>query len=124
GTDCPTGVASQKHRLCMSRLDIQGVARSDGVVEFESIAGPPVRDIVASCPPPRGGQVFTLSPPRRGGVARSDEVVAFEAPQDDTSASLSRPVLLNEMGREGRILQNTARLSCIVTQLTTRGGRE
>src|SRR5690606_32021681 len=34
GTDCPTGVASQKHRLCMSRLDIQGVARSDGVVGF------------------------------------------------------------------------------------------
>src|SRR5690606_32872950 len=46
-----------------------GVARSDGVVEFESIAGPPVRDIVASCPPQRGGQVLTLSPPRRGGVA-------------------------------------------------------
>src|SRR5690606_27867580 len=34
GTDCPTGVASQKHRLCMSRLDRQGVARSAGVVWF------------------------------------------------------------------------------------------
>src|SRR5690606_39997024 len=37
GTDCPTGVASQKHRLCMSRLDIQGVARSDGVVWFAGV---------------------------------------------------------------------------------------
>src|SRR5690606_19413751 len=40
-------------------------------------AGPPVRGTVASCPPPRGGQNPTRSPPRRGGVARSAGVVGF-----------------------------------------------
>src|SRR5690606_29983156 len=35
------------------------------------------RDRVASAPPSQEGSVSLLSPPRRGGVARSDGVVGF-----------------------------------------------
>src|SRR5690606_3139851 len=44
-----------------------GVARSAGAVGF-SAAGPPVRDVVASCPPRRGGQRPRSW--RRGGAQR------------------------------------------------------
>src|SRR5690606_24675821 len=68
GTDCPTGVASQKHRLCMSRLDIQGVARSDGVVGFETPQDHPSATLSRPALLDEEGKGQTRSPPRRGGV--------------------------------------------------------
>src|SRR5690606_38164580 len=49
------------------------------------------------------GKEKTHSPPRRGGVARSDGVVGFRAAADHPSATLSRPALLNEEGKVQRI---------------------
>src|SRR5690606_9476467 len=57
-----------------------------------------LRDTVASCPPPRGGQSAKHSPPRRGGVARSDGVMGFNA-AGPPSATPSRPALLHEEGK-------------------------